>query len=135
MDFEMFQNLSSNLINDHSLPATAPIAASSANDKLSTIPNAKASTSVKISPRARCPYRSYTGLQIQELLDLTIELGMSARGAGLIIGIKERIAQYYVERLPGQKKRSYQGGNNRKFDKVHTDFLCSFYDEKADAVL
>ncbi|KAI8350885.1 hypothetical protein EDC96DRAFT_519013 [Choanephora cucurbitarum] len=66
--------------------------------------------------KVRGNYRSYTPHQIQELLDLVIEQGMSARQAGLYVGIAVRTAQHYVmlykddekKRLPGalrEKKR------------------------------
>ncbi|KAI9358466.1 hypothetical protein BD770DRAFT_472330 [Pilaira anomala] len=80
---------------------------------------------------------------IQELLDLVIEQGMSARQAGLTVGIVVRTAQHYVKqykdddekRLPGFKNPARSGGNNRKLDAKHTDFLCNYYDGKPTAVL
>jgi transposase len=93
--------------------------------------------------KTRGPYRSYSALQVQELLDLVIEQGMSARQAGLTVGIVVRTAQHYVKtykddeekRLPGTKKVSRLGGNNRKLEPKHTDFLCQYYDTAAAAVL
>ncbi|KAI8370160.1 hypothetical protein EDC96DRAFT_588327 [Choanephora cucurbitarum] len=66
----------------------------------------------KSEAKVRGSYRSYAPEQIQELLDLVIEQGLSARKTGFIVGIVERIAQHYVKqykddnekRLPGQKK-------------------------------
>jgi N-glycosylase/DNA lyase len=37
--------------------------------------------------------------------------------------------------LPGTKKVSRLGGNNRKLEPKHTDFLCQYYDTAAAAVL
>jgi hypothetical protein len=39
------------------------------------------------------------------------------------------------KRLPGTKRLSRLGGNNRKLGGKHTDFLCNFYDGNATAVL
>lgn len=51
-------------------------------------------SSVKVSAtKTREFYRSYTPEQIQELLDLVIETGISARKAGMMAGIVERTAQ------------------------------------------
>ncbi|KAG2208189.1 hypothetical protein INT45_001260, partial [Circinella minor] len=91
----------------------------------------------------RGTYRSYTLLQVQELLDLVIEEGISARQAGLAVGIVVRTAQHYVKtyrddeekRLPGTKKASRLGGNNRKLEPRHTDFLCRYYNNNTAAVL
>jgi hypothetical protein len=47
------------------------------------------------SPRG--PYRSYTQAQVQELLDLVIEKGMSARKSWLTLGNVVRTAQHYVK--------------------------------------
>jgi hypothetical protein len=68
---------------------------------------------------------------------------MSARQAGLTVGIVVRTAQHYVKtykddeekRLPGTKKVSRLGRNNRKLEPKHTDFLCQYYDTAAAAVL
>ncbi|KAG2198921.1 hypothetical protein INT46_008253 [Mucor plumbeus] len=87
--------------------------------------------------------RSYTPIQIQELLKLVIEQGMSARKAGLTVGIVIRTAQHYAKlyeddvekRFPGTKKLSSQGGNDRKLEGKHTNFLCNFYEQNATAVL
>ncbi|KAI8885049.1 hypothetical protein K501DRAFT_284506 [Backusella circina FSU 941] len=100
-------------------------------------------TKVTTAKAIRGPYRSYTPLQVQELLDLVIEEGISARQAGLTIGIVVRTAQHYVKtyrndeekRLPGTKKASRLGGNDRKLEPKHTDFLCQYYDNNAAAVL
>ena len=80
---------------------------------------------------------------MQELLNLVIEEGISIRQADLAVGIVMRTAQHYVKtyrdneekRLPGTKKASRLGGNNRKFEPKHTDFLCCYYDNNAAAVL
>ncbi|KAI8364198.1 hypothetical protein BD560DRAFT_491292 [Blakeslea trispora] len=79
--------------------------------------------------------------EIQELLDLVIEQGLSARKAGFIVGIVERTVQRYVKqykednekRLPGQKKK--QSAPPKKLEPLHTDFLCSYFDKKPEAVL
>lgn len=46
--------------------------------------------------KTRVSYRSYTPEQVHELLDLVIEAGLSARKAGMMIGIVERTAQHYM---------------------------------------
>ena len=93
--------------------------------------------------KSRGAYRDYSSQQIQELIDLMICCGMSARQAGLSTGIVIRTAQHYVrqyrlkedpEWLPG-KKDSHIGGNNRKLTEDHTKFLMEFYDNNASAVL
>lgn len=70
-------------------------------------------SSVKVSAtKIRGFYRSYTPEQIQELLDLVIETGISARKAGMMVVIVERTAQHHVKlyrdveekRLPGSRK-------------------------------
>lgn len=71
----------------------------------------KTTSKATIERKTRGPYRSYTPLQIQELLDLVIKQGMSAIQAGLAVGIVVRTAQHYVKtykndeekRLPGKK--------------------------------
>lgn len=68
---------------------------------------------------------------------------MSARKAGLTVGIVIRTAQHYAKlyeddvekRFPGTKKLSSQGGNDRKLEGKHTNFLCNFYEQNATAVL
>ncbi|CAO3625113.1 unnamed protein product [Mucor hiemalis] len=48
-------------------------------------------TSVKVSAtKIRGFYQSYTPEQIQELLDLVIETGISARKAGMMVVIVEK---------------------------------------------
>jgi hypothetical protein len=94
----------------------------------------------KTQAKVRGPYRSYTPEQIQELLDLVIEQGLSARKAGFIVGIVERTAQHYVKqckddaekRLPGQRKQIKRVG---KLEPCHTEFLCSFFAKRPEAVL
>jgi hypothetical protein len=49
-------------------------------------------STTKAKANFRGPCRSYTPIQIQELLDLVIEQGMSARKAGLTVGIVVRTA-------------------------------------------
>ncbi|KAI8378880.1 hypothetical protein EDC96DRAFT_592445, partial [Choanephora cucurbitarum] len=99
----------------------------------------KASSNSKV----RGNYRSYAPQQIQELLDLVIEQGMSARQAGLSVGIAVRTAQHYVKlykddeekRLPGVV-RAKKGGVSKKLNAQHTSFLIDFYEKKnAAAVL
>ncbi|KAG1140027.1 hypothetical protein G6F37_000903 [Rhizopus arrhizus] len=78
--------------------------------------------------------------QIQELLDLVIGQGLSARKAGFNVGIVERTAQHYVKqckddtekRLPGQRKQTKRVG---KLESCHTEFLCSFFAKRPEAVL
>ncbi|RCH90494.1 hypothetical protein CU098_008912 [Rhizopus stolonifer] len=63
----------------------------------------------------RGSYRSYTPAQVQELHDLVIEQGMSARKAELVLGIVVRASQNYVKqykdneqkRLPEKKVASW----------------------------
>lgn len=110
-----FGNLSSAANNNNNSSATSIIASKLNQDKvLKAREGAVTSNVAKIIPNVRGPYRRYTPLQAQELFELVIELGMSARKAGAIIGIKERTAQHYVklykdddkQRLPGYKKQS-----------------------------
>ncbi|KAI9270256.1 hypothetical protein EDC94DRAFT_343139 [Helicostylum pulchrum] len=51
----------------------------------------------KAPAKVREAYRSYSPEQVQELLDIVIEQGLSAKKAGEIIGIVERTAQHYVK--------------------------------------
>ena len=68
----------------------------------------------KTHTKVRVPYRSYSSEQVQEILDLVIKHGLSARKAGFIIGIVERTAKHYIKqykddkekRLPDKKKAS-----------------------------
>lgn len=111
------------------------------------IQQAKSCSKSKVKTTAtktvRGAYRSYSAAQIQELLDLVIERGISARQAGLAVGIVVRTAQHYVKlykddeekRLPGARKLTRVGGNNRKLEPKHTDFLCNYFDTSATAVL
>ncbi|KAG0767089.1 hypothetical protein G6F16_004621 [Rhizopus arrhizus] len=72
--------------------------------------------------------------------DLVIEQGLSARKAGFIVGIVERTAQHCVKqckddaekRLPGQRKQIKRVG---KLEPCHTEFLCSFFAKRPEAVL
>lgn len=107
----------------------------------------KKDSSSKLSPvkvsnsKVRGSYRSYNPEQIQELLDLVIEGGLSARKAGMMVGIVERTAQHYVKfyrddeekRLPGLRKPRIKW--HMKLEPQHTDFLCTFYGENPEAVL
>ncbi|EIE76715.1 hypothetical protein RO3G_01419 [Rhizopus delemar RA 99-880] len=60
--------------------------------------------------------KTYPSEQVQELHDLVIEEGLSARKAGAVVGIAERTAQNYVKtyreddekRLPGGRKQRKQ---------------------------
>ncbi|KAG0745035.1 hypothetical protein G6F57_008549 [Rhizopus arrhizus] len=89
----------------------------------------------------RGSYRSHNLEQIQELLDLVVEGGLSARKAGMMVGIVERTAQHYVKlyrddeekRLPGTRKPRIKC--HMKLEPQHTDFLCTFYGENPEAVL
>jgi hypothetical protein len=105
-------------------------------------------STIKSTPTktTRVPYHSYKPLQVQELIDLVIEEGFSARQEGLSVGIVVRTTQHYVryiyiykdngeKRLPDAKKASRLGGNDRKLEPKHTDFLCQYYDNNAAAVL
>jgi hypothetical protein len=96
-----------------------------------------------LTANKRGPYRNYTPWQVQKLLDLVIETGMSARRVSIESGIAIRTGQSYVrqyklkedpEFLPG-KKFGYQGGNNVKFSAEHTKFLINYFDTNSDAVL
>ncbi|KAG1055662.1 hypothetical protein G6F43_002405 [Rhizopus delemar] len=79
--------------------------------------------------------------KIQELHDLVIEEGLSARKAGAVVGIAERTAQNYVKtyreddekRLPGGRKQRVSW--ERKLQSHHTNFLCVFYEKNPQAVL
>ncbi|OBZ80913.1 hypothetical protein A0J61_11038 [Choanephora cucurbitarum] len=92
--------------------------------------------------KARGKYCSYTPQQIQELLDLVIKQGMSARQASLSVGIVVRTAQHYVElckddeekRLPGVV-RANKGGVSKKLTSKHTALLNDMYEKNATAVL
>ncbi|CEP09353.1 hypothetical protein [Parasitella parasitica] len=109
--------------------------------------HAKEKKDSKLSPvkvsnsKVRGSYRSYNPEQIQELLDLVIEGGLSARKAGMMVGIVERTAQHYVKlyrddeekRLPGLRKPRIKW--HMKLEPQHTDFLCTFYGENPEAVL
>ncbi|CEG80782.1 hypothetical protein RMATCC62417_15068 [Rhizopus microsporus] len=102
--------------------------------------NSAVKPKTKTQAKVRGPYRSYTPEQIQELLDLVIEQDLSACKAGLIVDIVERTAQHYVKqykgdeekRLPGQRKRTQRVG---KLEPCHTDFFCSFFAKRPEAVL
>ncbi|KAI8366857.1 hypothetical protein BD560DRAFT_331792, partial [Blakeslea trispora] len=84
----------------------------------------------------RDPYRPYSLEQVQELLDLVIKQGFSARKAESIVGIVEITAQHCVKqhknnevkRLPGQRKQTKRIG---KLEPCHTDFLCIFFGREA----
>ncbi|KAG1041488.1 hypothetical protein G6F43_012090 [Rhizopus delemar] len=90
--------------------------------------------------KVRGPYRSYPPKQIQGLLDLVIEQGLSTCKAGLIVGTVERTAQHYVKQykddeensFPGQRKRTQRIG---KLEPCHTEFLCSFFVKRPEALL
>ncbi|CEI92303.1 hypothetical protein RMCBS344292_06568 [Rhizopus microsporus] len=98
----------------------------------------KKDSSSKLSPvkvsnsKVRGSYRSYNPEQIQELLDLVIEGGLSARKAGMMVGIVERTAQHYVKlyrddeekRLPGLRKPRIKW--HMKLEPQHTDFSLHF---------
>ncbi|KAI7857340.1 hypothetical protein BDC45DRAFT_578762 [Circinella umbellata] len=135
MNLDTFQEFCSNSQGNQYGPATA-----TQQIVKSKIKSTAESTAAKST---RGTYRSYTLLQVQELLDLVIEEGVSARQAGLAVGIVMRTAQHYVKtyrddeekRLPGIKKASRLRGNNRKLEPKHTDFLCRYYDNNAAAVL
>ncbi|EIE92185.1 hypothetical protein RO3G_16896 [Rhizopus delemar RA 99-880] len=94
-----------------------------------------------VSKKTRGAYRTYSPEQVQELLDLVIEEGLSARKAGAIVGIVERTAQNYVKtykeddekRLPGGRKQRVSW--ERKLQPHHTNFLCVFYEKNPQAVL
>ncbi|KAI9265642.1 hypothetical protein BY458DRAFT_221928 [Sporodiniella umbellata] len=96
---------------------------------------------LKCNSKVRGFYRSYNPEQIQKLLDLVIEGGLSARKAGMMVGIVERTAQHYVKlyrddeekRLPGLRKPRIKW--HMKLEPQHTDFLCTFYGENPEAVL
>lgn len=85
--------------------------------------------------KARGSYRTYSTQQIQELIDLTIFCGMSARKAVILTGIVIRTAQHYVRQYklkedPGwlpDMKMSHLGGNSRKLKEEHTQFLMDFF--------
>ncbi|KAI8641781.1 hypothetical protein BD408DRAFT_467723 [Parasitella parasitica] len=81
---------------------------------------------------------------IQELIDLVMMVGMSARAAGLLIGINVRTAQYYVKKYKDDDEKrvplprsaaNISFANNRKLYQEHTDFLCEVFDKRADLTL
>ncbi|KAI9326006.1 hypothetical protein BD770DRAFT_302678, partial [Pilaira anomala] len=132
MDLDMYQaNYTEKNITDEDILPTALPKRNSEKKPISS----------KAASGTRGPYRSYTPTQIQELLDLVIEQGMSARQAGFTVGIVVRTAQNYVKqykddeqkRLPGEKKLRH--GHSKKLNSHHTDFLCEFYVKNAAAVL
>ncbi|KAI8354534.1 hypothetical protein BD560DRAFT_476574 [Blakeslea trispora] len=94
----------------------------------------------KSEAKVKGPYRSYAFEPIQGLLDFVIEQGLSARKAELIVEISKSTAQHYVRQykednekcLSGQKK---QGAPSKKLEPGYTDFLCSYFDKKPEAVL
>ncbi|KAG1138552.1 hypothetical protein G6F37_010405 [Rhizopus arrhizus] len=94
-----------------------------------------------ISKKTRGAYRTYSPEQVQELLDLVIEEGLSARKAGAIVGIVERTAQNYVKTYKEDEEKRLLGGRKqrvsweRKLQPHHTNFLCMFYEKNPQAVL
>ncbi|KAI8364898.1 hypothetical protein EDC96DRAFT_558653 [Choanephora cucurbitarum] len=74
---------------------------------------------------------SYCPEQIQELLDLVIEQGPSARKTGFLLDIIERTAQYCVKQYRDDEEKHRAG----KIEPYHTSFLCSFYAKKPESVL
>ncbi|KAG1060993.1 hypothetical protein G6F41_012506 [Rhizopus arrhizus] len=94
-----------------------------------------------ISKKTRGACRTYSPEQVQEVPDLVIEEGLSARKAGAIVGIVERTAQNYVKtykedeekRLPDGRKQRVRW--ERKLQPHHTNFLCMFYEKNLQAVL
>ncbi|KAI9337651.1 hypothetical protein BD770DRAFT_415580 [Pilaira anomala] len=56
------------------------------------------------------PKGAYRPLQIQELLDLVIEQGMSARQAGLTVGIVVTTAQHYVKQYKDDDEKRLHTG-------------------------
>ncbi|EIE76833.1 hypothetical protein RO3G_01537 [Rhizopus delemar RA 99-880] len=80
-------------------------------------------------------------IYIQELLDLVIEEGLSARKADAVFGIVERTVQNYVKtykeddekRLPDGRKQRVSW--ERKLQPHHTNFLCVFYEKNPQTVL
>lgn len=139
MDLDTFQDFRSN---PQCTPTGSQYGPTAAIQKI-VESETKGTTKKTAAKTTRGTYRSYTPLQVQELLDLVIEEGKSARQAGLTVGIVVRTAQHYVKtykddeekRLPGAKKASRLGGNHRKLEPKHTDFLCQYYDSNAAAVL
>ena len=90
----------------------------------------------------RGPYRKYNALQIQQLFDFVIEMGMTAKAASLSVGIKVRTGQHYVRQykienelpviMTGAKKPL---GRPPTLTSEHTAFLIEYYDKNVDAVL
>lgn len=89
----------------------------------------------------RGSYRKYTLHQIESLIELVIEHGMTAKGAGLQVGINVRTAQYYVQqytkdeqqRLPGPSKT--RGGIHFKLGEEHTQILIRYFEQNPAATL
>ncbi|KAL7322216.1 hypothetical protein PS15p_212245 [Mucor circinelloides] len=94
-------------------------------------------------PKTRT-YRSYSPQQVQELIDMVEMLGLSARKAGLTIGINARTAHYYVKKYRDDDEKrvplprstaNISYANNRKLFEDHTKFLCDIFDKRADLTL
>lgn len=108
------------------------------------VPKKKVGKEKSDSAKVRGQYRTYSPQQVQELLDLVTVLGMSARQAGLTIGINVRTAQYYVKKYRDDDEKrvplprsaaNLSLPNNKKLFEVHTDFLCKIFDTRADLTL
>ncbi|CAO3682597.1 unnamed protein product [Rhizopus stolonifer] len=86
-----------------------------------------------IDPILQSKYKSFLSLSLME--------GFKARKAETMVGIVERTAQHYVKlyrddeekRLPGLRKSRIKW--HMKLEPQHTNFLCTFYGEKPEAIL
>lgn len=65
----------------------------------------KLTTKTATTKNASGPYRSYSSVQIQKLLDLVIEQGMSARQTWLIVGIVVITAQHHEKLYKGDEEK------------------------------
>ena len=90
----------------------------------------------------RGPYRKYNSQQIQQLFDYVIEMGMTAKRALLLVGIKVRTGQHYVRQYKIENEMVVHTSVTKKargrpptLIDEHTAFLIDYYDKNMDAVL
>ncbi|KAG2215655.1 hypothetical protein INT45_008403 [Circinella minor] len=120
---------------------TEVVAANSETSDTKSRENSK-KVATKKKREERGPYRKYNALQIQQLFDFVIEMGMTAKAASLSVGIKVRTGQHYVRQykidnelpviMTGAKKPL---GRPPTLISEHTAFLIEYYDKHVDAVL
>ncbi|KAG2215960.1 hypothetical protein INT45_010104 [Circinella minor] len=120
---------------------TEVVAANSETSDTKSRENSK-KVAIKKKREERGPYRKYNALQIQQLFDFVIEMGMTAKTASLSVGIKVRTGQHYVRQykidnelpviMTGAKKPLRRPPT---LISEHTAFLIEYYDKHVDAVL